>query len=116
LTGVTVSKERRIREGFENKIPSSIADFARRYRESDVAKTMNEELERHLADQEALERETSALQAVVQREKHKYAIKREPHTTSYALQVKTALVREYQQRWGDQWCVVFVVGFEFRSG
>lgn len=100
---MTVSKERKIREGYEGKIPSSIADFARRYRESDIAQRMAQELEEHLANERELKEETEALKTIVQREKHKHAIKKEPHTTSFFLQVKTAIVRDYQQRLGDKW-------------
>lgn len=100
---MTVSKERKVREGKEGDIPASIADFARRYRESDIAKRMAEELEQHLANEQELQSRTSDIKEIVQREKHKQAIKREPQTTSFWLQTKTALVREYQQRWGDQW-------------
>lgn len=103
LTGVTVSKERKIREGYENKIPASIAAFAEAYRKSDIAKRMNEELEQHLADEQELRRATEGVMTIVQREKHKGAIKKEPHTTPFLLQVRAALVRENQQRFADKY-------------
>lgn len=92
-----------MREGYEGKIPGSIADFAKAYRESDIAKRMQRELEEHLADEEELRRATQGVKAIVQREKHKGAIKKEPHTTPFGLQVRTALIREYQQRLADRW-------------
>ncbi|KAK4049723.1 hypothetical protein OIV83_003998 [Microbotryomycetes sp. JL201] len=103
LTSVTVATERKIRDGFQDKVPKTIAEFSRRYRDSDVARRMREELDSYLSNTDALDRETRDAKAVVQREKHKYAIKREPHTTSFARQVKASLIREYQQRWGDKY-------------
>ncbi|KAK4056102.1 hypothetical protein OIO90_002833 [Microbotryomycetes sp. JL221] len=103
LTSVTVASERKVREGYEDQIPKTIPEFARRYRESDIAKRMQQELESYLGNTQALEQETQDAHAVVQREKHKYAIKREPHTVSFGRQVKASIVREAQQRWGDKW-------------
>lgn len=94
--------ERRVREGFESKIPTRIADFASRYRSSEICRKMQEELDHHLADEEGTEKETRALQDVVKREKHKRAIKNQPQTVGFGRQVTNALQREYRQRWGDQ--------------
>lgn len=80
-----------MREGYEGKIPKSIADFARRYRESDIGKAMAQELEEHLANEQALAEETEGLKTIVQREKQPKAFKSQPQTTSYPMQVRAAM-------------------------
>ena len=105
LTGTTVPKERQVRDGFEGKIPETIDDFARRYRESEVAKEMRKELDDHLANMDEVERHTTEAQEAIQAEKHKGAIMREPHVRGIWAQTMIALRREVQQRWGDKWFV-----------
>lgn len=84
-------------------MPNSVSEFARRYRESDIARRMAQELEDHLAQERELEAESARLRDMVQREKHKWAFKSRPETLSIFGQIKYALLREYQQRWGDKW-------------
>jgi ABC-type multidrug transport system permease subunit len=63
---------------------------------------MKAELDEHLGS-EALHSDTVQAQEEIQRQKDKRAIKRLPQRANFATQVKAALIRDYQQRWGDQW-------------
>lgn len=105
MTGTTSAQERRVRDGFEHKAPTTVADFARRYRESDTCRAMRAEMDAHLGRMADVERETHDAQRALQDEKHKGAIRREPHVRGLWAQTMIALRRERQQRWGDQWCV-----------
>jgi ATP-binding cassette subfamily G (WHITE) protein 2 (SNQ2) len=105
LTGTTVPKERQVRDGFEGKIPQTIDDFAKRYRESDVAKEMRKELDDHLNNMDEIERQTQEAREAIQAEKHKGSIKREPHLRGLWAQTQIAMRREVKQRWGDKWWV-----------
>lgn len=63
---------------------------------------MQQELEEHLRDS-AREEETRASQDVIQQQKNKLAPKKRPERVDFFTQVKAALIRDYQMRWGDQW-------------
>jgi hypothetical protein len=80
-----------------SQIPASIAEFAERYRSSDVAREMSEELDAHLADQDALQAETENTQKYIDMEKHPLAFKGQPQRLDFFKQVKIAIVRECQQ-------------------
>ena len=103
LTAVTATNERKVKDGFEGKILTSPAEFEAAYKKSDIAKKMMEELETHLADKEGMDRQTKSTQEAVQQQKSKFAAKSRPEKVDYFTQVKAALIRDYQQRWGDQW-------------
>lgn len=91
----------------EHKIPRTTLEFTQRYRSSAVAQRMQKELDEHLANTVTLEKETLALQTVIQNEKEPRSFKAYPEKMNFGSQVKTALRREYRQRWGDQWCVTY---------
>lgn len=62
------------------------------------------ELDHHLASEQN-QHDTEAAQKAIQASKEKFAIKAFPQKASFATQVRAALIRDYQQRWGDQWYV-----------
>ena len=63
---------------------------------------MQEELEAYLADSER-EEMTRMTQDNIQTQKARLALKGRPEKVDYFTQVRAALIRDYQQRWGDQW-------------
>lgn len=103
LTAVTALAERKVESGFESTVPRSATAFAETYRSSDIAKRMRQEVEQHLADHKSLEQATSTTIAENDRRKNKGVSKKSSQTTNFWTQLKAALVREYQQRWADQW-------------
>lgn len=104
LTAVTALAERKIRPGFES-VPNTAAEFAAKYRESALAKRMRQEVQQHL-ENERVAGTTRDAEEMTTIKKHKGAAKSWPMLTPLGSQVKTALIREYQQRWGDHWYVL----------
>ncbi|WWC67189.1 uncharacterized protein I206_101096 [Kwoniella pini CBS 10737] len=102
LTSVTATNERVIKEGHKGKIPTSPADFSKRYQESGTAKNMRQELDEHLKNDQKSQ-ETRQTQEALQKEKYKLAPKKRSEKVDYFTQVRAALIRDYQMRWGDQW-------------
>ncbi|KAK8853032.1 hypothetical protein IAR55_003733 [Kwoniella newhampshirensis] len=103
LTAVTALEERRIRPGFEGRVPTTPAEFAAIYSKSDVARRMRAELDEYLADTTEQEGGTAIAQDSVQLQKNKGTRKGLPDKNNYMIQVRTAVIREYQQRWADKW-------------
>jgi len=102
LTSVTAVNEREIKEGHQGPVPTSAADFSDAYEKSDIAARMREDLEAHLRD-ESRKAETEKTQEAIQHQKSKYAPKKRAEKVDFVTQVRAALIRDYQQRWGDQW-------------
>ena len=102
LTAVTATNERKIRED-AGYVPTTPADFAKAYQESKIAQRMRDEVDDHLADQTRLEEETALVKEVINSQKQRGAPKGRSERISYPGQVRAALIRDYQQRWGDQW-------------
>ena len=63
---------------------------------------MLKECEEYMNDPER-EEMTKLTQEDLQNQKAKLAVKGRPERVSYFTQVRAALIRDYQQRWGDQW-------------
>jgi len=102
LTAVTATNERKIKDD-AGQVPTSPTEFGKAYQESEIAQRMREELDEHLADKEARAKETSLTQQSINAQKHPFAQKGRPERIDYFGQVKAAMIRDYQQRWGDQW-------------
>lgn len=102
LTTVTSPTERLIIPGYEDTIPSTAIEIAAIYANSDVARKMAAELAAHRENDYTNAQNTHDTFDAVRRSKRKGAIKRWPFMTSFPSQIKAALIREYQQRWGDQ--------------
>lgn len=102
LTSVTSMVERRVKPGFEHCAPGSAAQFAAIYAGSDVRRRMDAELAAHTLKRDQVTRDTQEAFAAVQRAKSRGAPQSWPSISPFASQVKAALLREYQQRWGDQ--------------
>lgn len=102
LTSVTAINEREINPNHKGIVPSSPTEFALIYDTSEVAKRMRQELEDHMCDSKR-QKETEAFQEIIQRQKHKFAPKHRPEKVDFYTQVRAALIRDWQMRWGDQW-------------
>lgn len=102
LTSVTAVNEREIRKGHHGLVPTSAADFSEAYERSDIATWMREDLQAHLRD-ESRQAQTERTQSAIQQQKSKWAPKKRAEKVDFFTQVQAALIRDYQQRWGDQW-------------
>ncbi|CAK9785424.1 ABC transporter [Cutaneotrichosporon oleaginosum] len=103
LTAVTALNERQIIPGFEGRVPSTPAEFARIYQNSDVARRMRAEVDAYLADTARRDAETASAREWDALVKEKGTIKSLPQKVSFLSQIKAAAIKDAQQRWGDQW-------------
>ena len=103
LTAVTALDERKVRPDYDGPVPNTAAEFAAVYQRSDMARNMRQELEAHLADTAELDANTSSVKERVEEKKNKGVSSKSPQITGFGAQLKSALIREYQQRWGDKW-------------
>jgi hypothetical protein len=101
-TAVTALDERKIFAGWDKPVPNTPAEFAQIYQQSDIASRMREEVEDHLRNGSTREEQTKRMVESIQATKSKGSVKSSPQKASYPAQVKAAVVRECQQRWGDQ--------------
>ncbi|KAK4052986.1 hypothetical protein OIO90_004110 [Microbotryomycetes sp. JL221] len=102
LTAATSPAERRFRPGYEGSAPKTVAEFVKRYQESDICRQVAAELRQHLDDQSTLAREVSDTLALTQFNKHRFAFKSQPQIVSLFRQTWAALTREYFQRLQDR--------------
>ncbi|EED17373.1 ABC multidrug transporter, putative [Talaromyces stipitatus ATCC 10500] len=100
LTGVTVPTERLIREGYEHTFPRNADMLLDAYKKSDIYPRMTAEYD-FPSSQEAQEK-TQMFKEAVTHEKHPQLPNSSPLTSSFANQVKAAIVRQYQIIWGDK--------------
>jgi len=103
LTAVTALNERQVAPGFEGKVPNTAAEFAAAYRRSEIAARMRAEVDAALADCAAREEETRIAQETMTAEKARFAIKALPQRRSFRAQIGAMVIKDLQQRWGDQW-------------
>ncbi|KAL3447762.1 ABC-2 type transporter-domain-containing protein [Aspergillus insuetus] len=99
LTSVTVPTERTVRQGYEEKIPQTVAEFASRYQESDVCRAMVDEM----IPVRELEEETQSFQSLVVKEiTGKDGHVNSVYTASLLNQVIACTIRQSQIISGDR--------------
>lgn len=103
LTAVTAMAERQVRPEMHGKVPNTAFEFAAAYRHSEIAQRMRLELDNHMSNLSDNEAKTSAVLEAVDMKKNKGVSRKSPQVTTFGVQLKGALIREYQQRWGDKW-------------
>lgn len=108
LTAVTALAERRVKADHEGPVPMNAKEFADVYRNSAIAHQMQQELQDHLADDAALVKATTVAQDAGKASKSKGVPASWANLTPFSSQLKAALIREYQQRWGNK---LYVVSF-----
>ncbi|KAF8314186.1 ABC transporter [Clavulina sp. PMI_390] len=116
LTGVTVSTERKIFEAVRadaarmRDLPLSPEEFLAVYNNSDVARRMKQELDDHLAAEDARAKQTDDFKDGVRREKMKGVWESDPSTVDIWTQIKAATTRQYQLMWNDKASLVIKQG------
>ncbi|KAH7118469.1 brefeldin A resistance protein [Dactylonectria macrodidyma] len=100
LTGITVPKERQIRDGYERTFPRTAEAVQQAYDKSPTKLQMIAEYN-YPTTEEAREN-TRLFQQGVAGEKHSQLPKSSPLTVSFVTQVKTCVTRQYQILWGDK--------------
>jgi hypothetical protein len=103
LTAVTALHERQIDPNFTGRILNTAAEFAAAYQTSEVAARMKAEVDAALSDTPAREAETKIAQESFGTEQARFAVKSLPQRRSFPAQIKATVIKDFQQRWGDQW-------------
>ncbi|ODO07726.1 hypothetical protein I350_03300 [Cryptococcus amylolentus CBS 6273] len=102
LTAVTATNERQVRPDFQGRVLTTPAEFATAYNQSDIAHRMRQELEAHLVDP-TVANDTQNAKVMIQLVKSRWASKNRPEEVDFLDQVRAAMTRNRQQRWGDKW-------------
>ncbi|KAK9455927.1 putative Brefeldin A resistance protein [Dipodascopsis uninucleata] len=100
LTGVTVSTERQIKPGFENKIPRTADEIREIYIRSDIKAKM--ETEYDYPQLPLASANTQEFEISVAHDRNKGLPKNSPFTVGFVGQVRACVIRQYQIVWGDK--------------
>lgn len=105
LTAVTALAERKVRPGFTGTVPNTASEFAAVFRHSELAARMQAELTAHEANVSQIDNQTRSVLHVRDERRNKGVPRQSPNVANFGVQLKAALIREYQQRWSDKWYV-----------
>ena len=109
LTAVTNPKERKPREGYENRVPRTAEEFERYWQQSEAFKAMQAEIE------EVEELNPPAGEVMQElREAHRQAQakrvpSKSPYTISLSMQIQLCTKRAYQRMWNDKTSTITTV-------
>jgi len=100
LTGVTVPTERRIRQEKKYECPKTATAIREAYLQSEVCSRMNSTY--NYPETEEAQTNTEAFRAAVAYDQHKGLPKNSPFTSSFLIQVRACITRQYQILWGEK--------------
>jgi hypothetical protein len=129
LTSVTNPTERKVREGFENKVPRTSDEFEQYWKESQARKDLMEEIKEHEAEYPiggktletfqvsylffrldyCLDFENNTRQASKKGMQADHIRAESPYTVSIPMQVKYCTQRAYQRLWNDKTSTVTTI-------
>ncbi|KAK6537823.1 hypothetical protein TWF694_010726 [Orbilia ellipsospora] len=101
LTSLTNPAERRIRPGFEDRVPRTPDEFAQRWKESDARKRLLEEIAEFEAENPLGKESIDRFKQVRNVVKSKNVSANSPYTISFPMQVKLCMTRGFQRLRGD---------------
>ncbi|KAI8058218.1 ABC-2 type transporter-domain-containing protein [Syncephalis plumigaleata] len=105
LTSVTQSRERRVKSGYEDTVPTTAEEFAQRFRtSSQYAITLNELAE--FSETLGEERPDVEFREAVIQAKHKGVKRRSPYMTPYRHQLMACLIREFHIMYGNRFEII----------
>lgn len=103
LTSVTDPTERRIREGYENKVPRNSEELEKAFLNSPHYKKVLEDVQDYEKQlKESDHADARAFEGAVQEGKSKTVLKKSPYTVSFVQQVLACTRREFWLLWGDK--------------
>lgn len=102
LTSVTNPSERKVREGFEGKVPRTPDDFEKYWKQSPQFKAMRREREDHEAEFPMGGKTLEEFQASRKGMQSKHVRPESPYTVSIHMQVRYCTQRAYQRLWNDR--------------
>ena len=102
LTSVTNPSERKVRQGFEKKVPRTPDDFERYWKESSHYKTLKQEMADHEEEFPMGGRTLEEFHESRKGMQAKHVRPESPYTISIPMQVKYCTRRAYQRLWNDK--------------
>ncbi|KAJ6260894.1 ABC multidrug transporter C [Drechslerella dactyloides] len=101
LTSLTNPAERRIKAGFEDRVPRTPDEFAQRWKESEPRKRLMDEIAAFEADNPLGKDNVEKFKQVRQTVQAKNMSSTSPYTISYPMQVRLCMGRGFQRLRGD---------------
>lgn len=102
LTSVTNPSERKIRPGFDGKVPRTAEEFEKFWRNSPAYKELLVEIETHENEYPMGGKTVDEFEAKSQGMKAKHTRRKSPYTVSIPMQIKYCTQRAYQRLWNDK--------------
>lgn len=109
LTSVTNPAERKVRDGFEKKVPRTPDEFEKYWKESSFCKSLKEETEEHEMEFPMGGKTLEEFQESRKGMQAKHVRPKSPYTISIAMQVKYCTQRAYQRLWNDKTSTVTTI-------
>ncbi|KAF3941690.1 hypothetical protein ABW19_dt0210327 [Dactylella cylindrospora] len=101
LTSLTNPAERRIKPGFEDRVPRTADEFAQRWKESDARKKLLEEIAAFEAEYPIGQENIDRFKQVRSAMKSKSTSSNSPYTISFPMQVSLCMSRGFERLRGD---------------
>ena len=109
LTSVTNPSERRVREGYEGKVPRTPDEFEKYWKESPQCKALKQETNDHEEEFPMGGRTLDAFHESRKGMQAKHVRPESPYTISIPMQVKYCTQRAYQRLWNDKTSTVTTI-------
>ncbi|KAK2797837.1 ABC multidrug transporter mdr3 [Emmonsiellopsis sp. PD_5] len=101
LTSLTNPEERRVREGFESRVPRTPDEFAERWKQSPERASLLADIEAYQSEYPLGGAQLDKFQASRSAQKSKSSRAKSPYTLSYWMQIKLCMWRGFQRLKGD---------------
>lgn len=109
LTSVTNPSERKVREGFDNKVPRTPDEFEKYWKESQDRKDLLEEIKDHEEEFPLGGKTLEEFKASHKNMQAKHIRPESPYTVSIPMQIKYCTQRAYQRLWNDKTSTVTTI-------
>jgi ATP-binding cassette, subfamily G (WHITE), member 2, PDR len=102
LTSVTNPQERRVRDGFENKVPRTAGDFEKYWLESENYKICLQDIAEAEKENPIGGGALDLFRESKRQAQAKHVRPKSPYTISIPMQIKLCTIRAYQRLWNDK--------------
>jgi ATP-binding cassette subfamily G (WHITE) protein 2 (PDR) len=109
LTSVTNPAERKVREGYEKKVPRTPDEFEKYWKESSHCQALKQEIAEHEEEFPMGGKTLEDFQASKKSMQAKHIRPESPYTVSIPMQIKYCTKRAYQRLWNDKTSTVTTI-------
>jgi ATP-binding cassette, subfamily G (WHITE), member 2, PDR len=109
LTSVTNPQERKIREGFENKVPRTADDFEQYWLQSENYRMCLQDIADSEEENPIGGGALNVFREAKQQAQAKHVRPKSPYTISIPMQIKLCTIRAYQRLWNDKTSTVTTI-------